>query len=906
MSEELENSVREMLKEETWTRAGINNFTKNNLVELAGTLEKARAEGIEAEIKAICDEQLTHTKDSIVALYLSGMISLRSGSLDNSSLTNLIDIFEKNHKEALVEYLCTSILEEDPSNKYALRKLAEYYKATNNNKIWELYEQIVKLDFEEADIAKILAERYESQGNEEEAVSYYKKALLRYVAAKNTSAKKEIWSKLVSLIPEEIDFFLLVQRKIAKSVSAERSATLMQELYQYYKDTSSWDTAIDILKLILSIDSKDDWARREITECFRSKYASHSHLEDYIRSSNLNQSFRNVFEAISDFEKHIAFDVKSFVFHRSWGVGVIRKVQGDMLTIDFGKKNGVHTMSLKMAVSALQPLSKDHIWVLKATKKREELAQDVTQNVSKYLKIIIKSFNNNCDDKRIKAELVPQVLTPGQWTSWHAKAQKVLASDSTFGVNPNNINLYTVRDHEISMEERLANEFKAEKNFFNRIDILMRYANDDTTDKSDDLFSDMYSYFAGFLKSFTSVDEQVMASYLVVQQIVKLIPSFTFPTNYTFAQIYGDVDNPKEMYLNLKDSKLSNLRSTFISNVRLLSDWDTQFIKLFPTVLDKKMLDALVSSGKEDKVVRLVQDSFNEYRNYRDAAVFFFKECRSEEWFKKASLGEEKQLVTLVNIIALCFREINSHVNTVDNKKTIKNATALLFANKVDGEVKNTMLDFMLSNDRDTITRMYTMINDVRDLDSIYKAQLRNGILGKYPDFKFQEAEIKTEAPKGLLVTAKMLEAKRALAEDLEKVQLIQIAEEVSEAREKGDLKENAEYIAAKEKQHRLNEQFTKLKEELSRAVIFDPTTVTTSVVSFGTTVKLFNNLENREDTYTILGPWESNAEQGIISYMSPLGNALLDAKNGETLEFTINEHPYNFTVKSIEAAKLN
>ena len=114
MSEELENSVREMLKAETWTRAGISGFTKNNLMELAEKLEKIRADGSETEIKAICDEQLQHTKESIVALYFSGMISLREHTLENNELVTLVDIFEKNHKEQLVEYICETILYENP------------------------------------------------------------------------------------------------------------------------------------------------------------------------------------------------------------------------------------------------------------------------------------------------------------------------------------------------------------------------------------------------------------------------------------------------------------------------------------------------------------------------------------------------------------------------------------------------------------------------------------------------------------------------------------------------------------------------------------------------------------------------------------------------------------------------
>ncbi|MGN0730162.1 transcription elongation factor GreA [Treponema sp.] len=913
MSEELENSVREMLKAETWTRAGITNFTKNNIEELEKILEECKSQNCEYSIKDLCDEQLSHTKDSIVALYLSGMIAMRTGSVDTSSLYALFEIFEKNHKESLVEYLCTSILEEDPQNKLALRKLAEYYKNSNDDRIWELYEKIVKLDFEEAEMARILAERYNSQGNREVAVNYYKKALLRFVSAKNIGSAKSVWSILVSYIPEELDFFMLVQRKVAKTISEDKSATLMQELYKYYKETSKWDTAITILKLILEIDSKDSWARKEITECFRGKYADHSHLEDYIKSSNLEQSFRNVFEAISDFEKHIAFDAKNYVFHRTWGVGIITKVEGDILTINFGKKTGVHTMSLKMAVSALQPLAKDHIKVYKKTVKHEELVKKVKSDIPWTLKTIIKSYNNNCDEKHIKAELVPSILkdqsvskdgktkSSSEWTSWHSKAQKILSEDPSFGVNPNDVNFYTVRDRELSKSERLANEFKANKEFFPRIDIISRYL-DAIEDPSDEQFSDMFSYFANYLKAFSSVNEQTVASYLVVQEIVKRISALENPAKFTFSQLYSEIENPSEMYTKLKDTKNTHLKKMFLANIKMLQDWDSQYIRLFPTVLDKNIIAEIISADKKEKAVHLVQDIFNDYRNNRNAAIYLIAECKSEDWFTEAGISEEKQLVTLVNIISVCCREKNNHVNTVENTKTIKAATALLFGGKLN-EDKNAMLSYMLANSTDVITRMYTMVSDLTDLEPKYKAALRNGILGKYPDFKFQEAEIKQETPKGLLVTAKMLDVKRALVEDIEKTQLPKIAEEIAEAKAKGDLKENAEYHAAIEAQSRLNAQLSKLKEELARAVVFDPSTATTSIVSFGTKVTFENHLENKDNVYTILGPWESNVDEGIISYLSPLGNNLLDMKKGERRTFTINEHKYDFTVKSIEAA---
>ena len=935
MSKELEDLVQAKLKEDTWTRSTISNYSKNDLVDLTTIVERAKNEGCINEIKAICDEQLSHTKDSITALYISGMLGLKLGSLDNSLLETLVDIFQNNHKEPIVVYMCETILADDKSNKFALRTLAANYEQTGNEALWALYERIIKVDLTEAEIAKKLAEHYAQEGDTEKANEFYKKALLRYVNNKNINASNEIWSKLVASIPEEIDFFLLVQRKIAKAISADKSALMMTELYNYYKEKANWDTAIDILKLNLSIDPKDLWARRELSECYAQKYAKHSHIEEYIRSSDLMQSYRNVFEAISDFEKHIAFDTKSYVYHRTWGVGIITQVENDTLKINFGKA-GQKDISLKMAVSALQPLTKDHIWVIKATQNipgdpefqalrpaknanvsKEEkervqkirknlLAKKIKENKAWALKTIIKSFGNSCDFKRIKAELVPSILTASEWTSWNSGAKKILEADSTFGVNPNNINEYTVRDRAITPEEKYSNEFKAQKAFFARIDILYKFIEDESTDKESELLADMYSYFTGFLKSFNEVDEQVIASYLVVQNVSRDIPSLSFQCKYTFEQLYREIENPKEMYTILKGSKKGDLRSSFLWNVKeMLKDWEDEFIKLFPAVLKKEALVAIINAGHVDKVQKLIKDAFEDFRGYRDVILFLFEECSDEEWFKATDVPLQKQLIAIINIISQCFREIDNHVESTENKKIIKNACKMLF-----NKDNNIYATYMLSCDIDQMGHMYTLVDDIKGLDGFegaekIKLQLRNKILERYPDYKFHESEKKSSAPKGMLVTAKKLEEKRNLVEKMQTEDIPAIAKEVAEAKEKGDLKENAEYIAAKEAQHKLGNDLKRLQEELARAVVFDPTTATTSLVSFGTKVTLLDKASSKEEEYTILGPWESDPDNGVISYMSPFGNAILDHKKGDSVTFTINEHKYNYEIKNIELIKL-
>ena len=897
MAETLVQSVQDMLKEETWTRVTISNYTKNNLIELASIVEKARKENCVDEVLAVCEEHLAHTKDSIIALYLSGILSLNKGTLDNSSLETLVDIFQKNHKEAIVTYLCESILDDDATNKFALRTLADIYAAEGNDRVWDLYETIVQIDYEEADLAKTLAEHYDAEGDKDTSKEYYKKAILRYINIGNSKACNDVWTKLVQEMPEEIDFFQLVCRKIAKAFGEIKTTPLMQELYNWYRKEEKWDIAIAILKQNLEIEPKDTWARKEITDCYRGKYANHSHLEEYIRSSNLTQTYRNVFEAINDFEKHIAFDKGSFVFHRNWGVGIILKLAQDKLIINFGKKNGIREMSLKMAVTALKPLAKDHIWVLKATKTKEELAKQAKLDKKEMLEIIIKSFDNNCDFKRIKAELVPSILTVSEWTAWNTAAKKILETDSTFGVNPDDINMYTVREHKITTEEKLSTEFKAQKQFFARIDILMKYFLNDETDKSNELFTEMYSYFTGYLKNIVKVNEQVIASYLIARKLSAVDKQFLFPVKETFAELYSRLENPKETYELLKDTKNTTLKADFLECIKtLLPDWNVQFLNIFPVVLDKQIFDTLVNAGYTEDVQKFARTCFESFKDYRESVLFLFKECQEDDWYKEAGISYEKQLITLINIIELTFREINNHVNSTENKKINKNATLLLFKD-------DTLHNYMFSNDENTVKKFYTLIDDIVEIDPSYKANMRNKILEKYPDFKFRVSEEKTTQPKGMMVTEKKLKEKREELEDIQNNQIPANAAVVAEAREKGDLKENQEYKSAKEQQHFLQLSLSKLQEEINRATVFDPTTITTAIISFGTVVTLHDNNTNKDETYTILGPWESDPENNIISYMSPFGNAILDKKLDETFTFTVNDNNYNFTVKEIKKA---
>jgi transcription elongation factor GreA len=120
---------------------------------------------------------------------------------------------------------------------------------------------------------------------------------------------------------------------------------------------------------------------------------------------------------------------------------------------------------------------------------------------------------------------------------------------------------------------------------------------------------------------------------------------------------------------------------------------------------------------------------------------------------------------------------------------------------------------------------------------------------------------------------------------NLKEVERPKISREIGVARDHGDLSENAEYHAAKEKQGMIEARIKDLEDKLSRAEIIDPTKLHGSKVAFGATVKL-SNIETEEETvYRLVGADEANLDQGSISITSPLARALIGREVGDEVK---------------------
>ena len=126
-----------------------------------------------------------------------------------------------------------------------------------------------------------------------------------------------------------------------------------------------------------------------------------------------------------------------------------------------------------------------------------------------------------------------------------------------------------------------------------------------------------------------------------------------------------------------------------------------------------------------------------------------------------------------------------------------------------------------------------------------------------------------------------------------------QIVDAIEEARAHGDLSENAEYHAAKERQGQIEASIADIEDKLSRAQIIDPKDLSGDKIVFGATVTLLDE-DDKPVKYQIVGQTEADAKTGRISYNSPLGRALIGRKVEEEAEVTVPSRDRSYLVSKI------
>lgn len=217
-----------------------------------------------------------------------------------------------------------------------------------------------------------------------------------------------------------------------------------------------------------------------------------------------------------------------------------------------------------------------------------------------------------------------------------------------------------------------------------------------------------------------------------------------------------------------------------------------------------------------------------------------------------------------------------------------------------------------LSDDKDLIRGMLesSTADTARDLaqtlllnqgfEDLTKKSILARIIKVFPSVQSLVATKSSDSKeKRLLVSAWSLQARREELEDIVKNQLPASKAAIEAARELGDLRENSEYKMAREHDEVLSARRGQLERDIAGSEVFDFNSTPSDKVGIGSVVSLVTN-KGEELTCTILGAWDSDTAKNIFSYQTPLAQALLDHKVGDTVETNINGHATLWTIKKL------
>jgi len=148
-----------------------------------------------------------------------------------------------------------------------------------------------------------------------------------------------------------------------------------------------------------------------------------------------------------------------------------------------------------------------------------------------------------------------------------------------------------------------------------------------------------------------------------------------------------------------------------------------------------------------------------------------------------------------------------------------------------------------------------------------------------------------------------LAEGHRKLTEQVKHLKTVErpeVVQAIEDARAHGDLSENAEYHAAKERQGQIEATIADIEDQLSRAMVIDPTTLSGDKVVFGATVTLIDE-DEKKVRYQLVGQVEADAKDGRISYNSPLGRALIGRQKGDEVEVSTPSGDRYYEIAKVE-----
>lgn len=573
-----------------------------------------------------------------------------------------------------------------------------------------------------------------------------------------------------------------------------------------------------------------------------------------------------------------------YCVHRSWGFGRITTVDTVFarFLIDFPNKPG-HQMDLGFAAESLKPVSSEHI-LAKKVSDLEGLRKLAALDHLAVIKLVLNSYGGKATIDQIQQVLVPDVIT-SDWKKWWEVAKRELKKDGHFQVPAKKSDPIVYQMEEVSLQDRILKEFRAAKGLKAHAAVAAEVLK---------VFPDL-SDKAAAVKEINSVLNTEIGTHLRNQPNVALEAMFVrddlreaagvSPTEgeLTPKDIWAQEPRFASFMESLPAAKHRRALDTFKDSNALWHEVARTALNTTSAKLAGELAGLLIDHGKLDLLKETIAKLVNQHAASSELLLWLAKE-RSDSFAD--ILGPEVFRAMLTAMERDQFNEKKSN----RLRDYILSDQALL-------------VELIGSADLEVIKDLTRALQLSPVFDDMDKRSLLARIVKSYPAIQSLITGDQARQDTSFVVSWSSLERRKDEYADLVQKKIPANSKEIAIARSYGDLRENHEYKAAKEMQKILMRRKSELESQIVRARGSDFSNARTDVVSIGTKVRLTDLESGKSEQYTILGAWDSEPEQHIISYLAPVAQALINKKPGEEVELDTEGGKRRYRLEGVEQA---
>jgi transcription elongation GreA/GreB family factor len=573
--------------------------------------------------------------------------------------------------------------------------------------------------------------------------------------------------------------------------------------------------------------------------------------------------------------------------HKSWGFGKITTVDTVFcrFTIDFQTK-AAHSMDLGFAAESLKAIPSEHILARKAS-DLAGLRQMAALHHLDLIKLVLQSYGGKATLDQIQHVLVPDVIAD-DWKKWWEVARRELKKDGHFQVPLKKTEPLIYQAKETSLQGRLLDDFRAAKGLKAKL-VVANELIKSLGDLSDPQLavSEIVSALNADIASHQRTQSSLALEAILLRDEIRTAAALSLPDgDLTDAGIWAQTAKPGPLLEAMPAAKHRRALQSF--KEANPSRWAEALLGTLNTVSAKlcgECAALLIQEGKLDALKEHLSRLISQHQASTELLLWLAKE-RSDSFAD--ILGPEVFRAMLTAMERDQFNE----------KKGNRLRDFIL-------DDQSLLVELIGSADLEIIKDLTRALQLSPCFDDMDKRSLLARIVKSYPAVQslITGEQLKQEAT--FLVSWESLERRKNEYAELVQKTIPANSKEIAIARSYGDLRENHEYKAAKEMQKLLMRRKGELETQLVRARGTDFANVKTDQVNIGTKVQVTDLKSKNSETFAIMGAWDSDPEKGVISYLTPVAQALLNHKAGDEVALESDSDQKRYRIDTIELAKV-